>query len=288
MYPPTGNKLWSKVGVAGLIRNPVYLGQARSGKHVKDHAHEALVTRAEFDAAQSVKKSLFHQRDNTLASQAMLGGIARCAACGHTLKIVGNTDRKTGVRYPVYCCTGRYATGLCPSRANVRASILDSHVEQQVHEALQAEGGLLAQAVDASQKIDEAARAVDEAEHELDLYIANPRLLTLLGEAKFIEGAEARQHALDETRQWLAELRTQSTLTDELADGDLLHAWPTLTTQEKRRLMHGLLDRVLVSRADRRGRHAQPIAQRTRIILRGGTALENTASLTVATPSGTG
>jgi site-specific DNA recombinase len=70
VYPPTGNKHWSKVGVAGLVKNPVYLGQARSGKVVKEHAHEAIVSRAEFDAAQSTKKSVFAQRDGSLAAQA--------------------------------------------------------------------------------------------------------------------------------------------------------------------------------------------------------------------------
>ena len=232
------------------------------------------MTRAEFDAAHGVTKSLFKQRDNSVASQALLGGLVRCAGCGHTLKITGNTDRKTGARYPIYYCTGRYATGPCPNRAAVRASLLDSYVDQQVHQALQAEGGFLAQAVDASQQIEEATRALAEAEHELDLFIGNPKLLTLLGETKFMEGAEARQRALDEARRTLSELHTHNHLADELADGDLLHAWPTLTTQEKRRLMHGLLDRVIVTRANSRGRHAQPIPERAEIILRGGIPLE--------------
>src|SRR5919106_2455360 len=54
---PRGNKQWSKTGVSGLIKNPAYLGQARSGAVVNDEAHEAIVTRAEFDAAQSTTKS---------------------------------------------------------------------------------------------------------------------------------------------------------------------------------------------------------------------------------------
>ena len=69
----------------------------------------------------------------------------------------------------------------------------------------------------------------------------------------------------------LAQTRNQAALADELADGDLLAAWPGLTMPEKRRLLHGLLDRVLVTRASGRGRHANPIAERTSIILRGGT-----------------
>jgi site-specific DNA recombinase len=273
VYPPSGNKHWSKYGVSGLIKNPVYLGQARSGKVVKEGAHEALVTRAEFDAAQSVKKSLLAQRDGSLAAKAMLGGLARCAGCGHTLKITGNTNKKTGGRYPVYYCTGRYAKGLCQARASVRASVLDTYVEERVLAALTQEDGLLAQAVEASDHIEAAARAVEEAEHELDLFVNNPKLLSLLGEAKFLEGVEVRQRALDESRTTLAEARERSSLVEELGDGDLLAAWPTLTIQERRRLMHGLLEQVLVSRATGRGRKAEPIAERTQITLRGGTGL---------------
>jgi hypothetical protein len=244
---------------------------------VNDQAHEPLVKRAEFDAAQSVKKSLFKQHDGSLASQAALGGLARCGGCGHTLKITGNTDRKSGARYPVYYCTGRYASGLCPARANARASLLDQYVEAQVFNALQAEGGLLAQAVAASEQIEAAARALSDAEHELDLFVNNPKLLSLLGEPKFVEGVEVRQRALDEARAKLAEVRSQSALADELGDGDLLRAWPSLSVQEHRRLMHGLLERVVVTRADKRGRHARPIGERTQIILRGGALLEPSA-----------
>jgi hypothetical protein len=203
----------------------------------------------------------------------MLGGLARCAGCGHTLKITGTTSKKTGERYPVYYCTGRYAKGLCPARASVRASVLDTHVGEHVLAALGQEDGLLAQAVEASDQIEAAARAVAEAEHELDLFVNNPKLLSLLGEAKFLEGVEVRQRALDEARTILAKTRSQSSLVEELGDGDLLAVWPTLTIQERRRLMHGLLEQVVVSRATGRGRRAEPIAERARIILRGGAGL---------------
>ena len=113
LFPPTGNRNWSKMGVSALVKNPVYLGQARSGKVVNDSAHEPIVSRAEFDAAQAVKKSVFAQHDGSVASQAMLGGLARCAGCGHTLKITGYTDRKSGERRATYYCVGQYASGTC-------------------------------------------------------------------------------------------------------------------------------------------------------------------------------
>jgi hypothetical protein len=43
--------------------------------------------------------------------------------------------------------------------------------------------------------------------------------------------------------------------------------------QEKRRLLHGLLERVVVTRAKGRGRHANPIGERVQIVLRGNVLL---------------
>jgi len=200
VFPASGNKHWSKAGVSGMVKNPVYLGQARSGKVVKEGAHDAIVSRAEFDAAQSVR-TLLSQRDGSVASKAMLGGLVRCSGCAHTLKITGHTARRTGERYPVYYCTGRYASGPCPARASIRASTLDGYVEGQVLEALRAEGGLLAEARQGEDRLAGAAAAMQEAEHELDLFVCNPKLLTILGEAKFLEGVEARQQALDQAHR---------------------------------------------------------------------------------------
>lgn len=270
--PSTGNPHWSVTGVQGLIRNPVYLGQARSGHVVNEDAHPPLVSRAEWDAAQTGRTLLHPRRGDSVAAQALLGGLIRCASCGHTLKISATTTR-AGHRYPTYYCRGRYATGLCQARATIKASTVDRYVEDQVVAALQADGGPLAQAVQAGEELDAAARAVEDADHELDLYVTNPQLLTLLGETRFLEGAEARQVALDQARTTLAQLQQHQQLARELTDGRLLHAWPTLTTQDKRRLLHGLLDRVILARADAR-RENVPIHDRTQIILRGGVPLE--------------
>jgi hypothetical protein len=106
--------------------------------------------------------------------------------------------------------------------------------------------------VEASERVEAAAREVADAGHELDLFVNNPRLLSVLGEEK---------------------LQKQTALADEIVDGDLLRAWPTLTISEKRRLMNGLLNRIVVTRADGRGRHASPVRERTQIVRRGGTPL---------------
>ncbi len=271
---PAGSANWSTSGVISLLKNPAYLGQARSGRAVNDEAHEPLVTRAEFDAAQA-SRSRFETRPGSPAAMAMLGGIARCAGCGHTLKIAGTLHNKTGKRYPAYYCAGRYAKGLCEARATIVARLLDPYVEARVLAALREEDGFLAEAVHASEQIEKAARAVAAAEHELELFVTNPKLMTILGQASFLHGVEARQEALDGAREELALVRSRSLIAEELPSGDLLKAWPQFTIQEKRELLHGFLDRVLVTRDEhsRSEKLALPLSERVQIVLKGGVTL---------------
>jgi site-specific DNA recombinase len=273
MVPPSGGgRYWSTTGVTNLLKNPVYLGQARSGAITNDDAHEPLVTGAEFDAAQGSRTQLA-PRDGSLASLALLGGLVRCAGCGHTLKITGNTARKTGERYPVYYCVGRYGKGPCASRATIRASYLDDYVEERVLAALQAEDGLLAQAVQADAELGQAHRELHAAEHELALYIETD-LIAVVGQEAFMQGVQTRQQRVDQARERIAALHSQSLIATELTSGSLLDAWPELSTSEKRILLHGLLDRVVLERAPGRGPGQVPVSQRTQIVLRGNVLLQ--------------
>ena len=255
----TGNAHWSKTGVAGLIKNPVYLGQARSGSIVKEDAHEALVTRAEFDAAQSVTKSLLTPRDGSLAAQAMLGGLARCAGCGHTLKITGNTDRQDAAS-ATRSTTARAATRRAPAPPALRHARRSSMPTSKSRcSRRSAPRTVCSRRRSMPQRRSRKPRARSPRPSTSSTSSSPTRSCShCIGEEKFLEGVEARQRALDEARETLAELRTQSTLADELADGDLLQAWPTLTVQEKRRLLHGLLDRVVVVARTRARQEREP------------------------------
>jgi hypothetical protein len=139
--------------------------------------------------------------------------------------------------------------------------------------ALRDEYGLIAEASAASKEIEAARREVEQAEHEFDSYISEPLLLTTLGKKRFMEGAQTRRLALEQALAHLDELRAKSELAEELTSGALLEAWPTLSIQEKRKLLHGLLEQVLLTRSESRGQAAKPIADRTAIIFRGGARL---------------
>jgi len=220
-----GSAAWSVNGTRTLLLNRVYLGEARSGSVVNPDGHEPIVTQAEFDAAQAVA-TLFKPHDGSVASKALLGGLVRCAGCGFTLKIAGNKNPHTGESFPAYYCKGRSAKGMCPERATIRASYLDDYVEAQVLAALTDEHGLLAQAVHASQQIEDAQRDAEAAEHELALYLETD-LVSAIGAATFGQGVRARQETLDKARERLSALRAQTVVADELLSGDLLEACPS-------------------------------------------------------------
>jgi hypothetical protein len=48
--------------------------------------------------------------------------------------------------------------------------------------------------------------------------------------------------------------------------------------ENKRRLLQELLDRVVVTRADSRGRHASPISERAEVVLRSDVVLAGNRS----------
>ena len=228
------------------------------------------MTQAEFDAAQVATPSS-QPRNGSLSAQALLVGLLRCAGCGHTLKISGTTNKKTGERHPELLLQEALRNRTLPAPASARASTIDPYVEEQVVAALKAKGGLLAEARAAHERLEELVRQA-AADHELDTYL-NSSLITVIGEARFMEGVEGRQTALDSARTELAELRSQSAIVNDLTDGNLLRAWPELSTPEKRTLLHGLLDKVVLTSAGGKRRWAAPIAERAEIVLRGGSSL---------------
>jgi hypothetical protein len=124
--------------------------------------------------------------------------------------------------------------------------------------------------VQASNQIEEVQRELEAAQYELVLYLETD-LVSTIGQSPFRQGVKARQAKIEEARENVTALRAQSVLAEELLTGDLIEAWPQLSVQERRQLLHGLLDRVMLTRSDGRNLAShKPIEERTTIVLRGG------------------
>jgi site-specific DNA recombinase len=258
---PYGNGAWTPSAVSKMIRNRAYLGEARSGQHVNESAHAALVSRAEFEAAQG---------DRTVASARigdglLLQGVARCAGCRYLLK-ADNMKGRNGERLGLYRCRKIHAAGECPAPATIMARVLDPFIDQAFVDAL-GPTGPLAEAVASTKALDAAVTSLEDAEAELALY-RDANLISVIGKDAYLEGLEARAEVVRVAQAKLNEARQQSAMNghDVTTSGDLIKAWPTLTIAEKRALLTASLDAIFIRS---NGGSNAPVADRTLLLWRG-------------------
>ena len=260
--PYSANR-WTPTAVQKLVRNRAYLGEARSGRHVNPNAHEPLVDRVVWEAA-NVNGHVSPSSGN---GGALLAGLARCQGCRYVLK-ADTMKSRDGSRLALYRCRRHHPGGVCSAPATVMARLLDPYVEEAFLAALGADGPL-AEAVASTRDVEEAARRVEDADHELRLFRDEPRILAALGAERFAEGLEIRAKALDEANRALADARRRSSLPfGDLTPGDLQAAWPTLSVEERRALISAALDAVVV-RAVRGSGRAVPLEERVLLVWAG-------------------
>lgn len=260
---PYQNATWSQGAVQKIIRNRVYLGEARSGRHVNPDAHEPLVTRAEWEAAQSARVGPSIRNGDGL----LLAGLVRCAGCRYLAKADHMKDRG-GDRLGLYRCRSRHAAGKCPSPTSALARVLDPWVEAQFLAALGPKGPL-AQATVSTRELEAALVRVEQVEAEVIAY-RDSSAVSVIGHVAFTDGLLKRQKDVDEARRELAEAREHVGLTEALPTSPiaLTEAWPSLTLAERRRLLAAAIDAVVIRTVRGSGRQV-PIGERAIILWRG-------------------
>jgi DNA invertase Pin-like site-specific DNA recombinase len=257
---PYRNNGWTPSAAAKIIRNRVYLGEARSGEHSNGSAHAPLVSPAEWEAAQGDR----HVSSPRKGEGLLLSGLVRCAGCRYLLKPDSMRGRN-GERIGMYRCRGRHAAGRCPAPASVLARVLDPYVEEHFLAAIGPDGPL-AEAVEASVAVEKALQEVEDADRELDAFLSDVELRTLIGEDRYHRQAETRTQALADAETKLADARQRGALSGDLqTPGDLLEAWPALSVAEKRVLATASIDAVFVRRT---GANV-PVEDRALVLWRG-------------------
>jgi DNA invertase Pin-like site-specific DNA recombinase len=250
---PRDKGAWTHQTIDAIIRRRTYLGEAFQGSVVNKQAHEPLLSRSEWEAGQSRTKGPERREARTL-----LSGLVRCSACGYVM-----SRSEGGTRgYHNYRCRARHAGGVCPAPARISMRRADEYVttaflawvEQQ---RIQAESTRMGNAVET------AVARVEAAEEELVAY-RDANLITVIGYEAYTAGLIERQRTLDQARAQLNEARRA---TPALAVHDIPGLWPNLTVAERRTLLAGAIDAVVVRRANRPGRGA--FANRLGILWRG-------------------
>ena len=257
---PYGNRNWTASALAKLLRNPVYTGEARAGKHRNPDAHPPIVTVAEWRAAQSARSPNPTQAVNGEGS--LLAGLLRCAGCRYVMKADRMSDRD-GSRLRIYRCRGDHAAGECAARSSVMGRVIEPYVVGRLFEALGPQG-VLARASALSLDVGALKVRLADAEAELAAWRDETSILEL-GRDLYLAGLQARKRRLDGLEAELETVLAGAVGRDILpADVDLRSIWSELSIDEKRRLLAAGIDAIIL-----RGGRGRLIAERTLVLWRG-------------------
>lgn len=251
---PYGSKRWHGGSVQNVIRNRVYLGEARGGTFTKVGAHEAIVDVATFEAAQVARGV----RAGRSAEPALLSGLLRCAGCRHSMKPDKMTLRD-GSRVRTYRCRGNHSSGRCEHRAAVLGSVIEPHVVEALFDAV---GELEASGVLRTGDVEATIERLRDAEDERDAFLATAKVLKMGAESYEI-AYRAHERDVEEARSELA--RVTADLAGQLPTRAQLEAdWPNMSAEDRRRMLSGAFDVIFV----RTGR-GLPISDRVLPLSRG-------------------
>jgi DNA invertase Pin-like site-specific DNA recombinase len=239
---PRPNGSWTHQTVSSIVRRRAYLGEAHQGPAVNTQAHEPLLSRAEWEAAQSRQSGPERSGDG-----ALLAGLIRCSACGYPLSRASDGARG----YSNYRCRARHAAGLCPSPARISIARADDYVISAFLEWVEQQR-IEVESSTRGDVVETAVLHLDSAEQELVAY-RDANLISVIGQQAYVAGLTGRQRTLDQARAQLDDAR-RTTL--PLPVQDIPGLWPDATTAERRRFLAAAIDAVIVSRATRPGRAA--------------------------------
>lgn len=257
---PWGNEHWTGASVRKIIRNRVYLGEARNGALSNPDAHEAIVTLDEWQAADKVR-GVHPGRSGKGAG--LLSGVLRCGGCSYAMK-PGTNKTRHGKTFRQYSCKPDKAAGRCPAPAAVKADVIEPFVVKHLFDfAKDAKGR--PQAEDDGSALDaEIAQAEAEVDAALD-----ERLADALGGPEsdvYLRTLEKRQAQVDALLEKRGEREEQRQPAE--IEADLEDVWEDLTLEDQRRVLHSVFDSVFVWRLKGAGQKA-PIDKRTKLFLAG-------------------
>ncbi|HEY8303288.1 MAG TPA: recombinase family protein, partial [Solirubrobacteraceae bacterium] len=241
---------WTTSNVERIIKNRVYLGEAYRGDTINPNAHEAIVSPAEWHAANlaPVRAAPRGKKPN------LLGGIARCAGCRYVLapQVYGSGKRTPT---PAYRCRTIHSAGACLEPADIKRDVLDLYVETVWREQVANQAVSITHD---SQALQASVLALETAEQELADFASDITARRVLGES-YHAALEARATAVDQARTALQ--RTSAFA----PTADAIETYDELPVEDRKRILSSSIDAVIV----KRGNASTPVQERVTILWRG-------------------
>jgi site-specific DNA recombinase len=259
---PTGER-WTGDNVQRLCAKRVYRGESSRyvnqdvdgrGAIVTPDAHPALVTEQEWQAAQMNPRIAKGGRNGKPAP--LLSELIRCQGCRYSLSL-GKGPK--GER--LYRCRAKHASGRCPSPASVLADAIEVHVEETVLSEVE---GRVRLVPDSSER-ERAVAELKRAREDLDGFRRDLAARRKLG-AEWHDWLDTYLRAVREAETALERLDLEVGLSRKGLTRDHYLALPS---DDRREVLAGFIDTVIVRRSQGRGRNVDPISDRTRILWRG-------------------
>lgn len=256
---------WTGLAVSRMVGKRVYLGEASRyvgqdvdgrGPSVNPDAHPALVTRAQFDAAQADPTIAWGGvQDGT--DPWLLQGFVRCAGCRYSLSLGRSAKGEAMLR-----CRSKHASGRCPEPTGIKAQTLTDYVEGLILEALDGTLQLVPDSRERERLRDELAIVrgeYDELRHDTE---ARRRL----GHDDWLDMLASFKDRVDELEKLLDQAEAQFGAVEEGLTRD---AYLERPVEQQRLVLAGFIDCVMVRKSRGRGRNVDPVETRTRILWRG-------------------
>jgi DNA invertase Pin-like site-specific DNA recombinase len=259
--PKPDGTLWTAQAVQRLCAKRIYRGEASRyvgqdvdgrGPIINRDAHPALVTEAEWQAAQVAPR--IEQREGKPLP--LLSGLIRCAGCRYALSLGRGPKGET-----LYRCRARHASGRCPEPAAVKTVTIEAYVEGLVLGEIEGVAKMVPDSGDREGVLAELARARDE----YDELRRSPEAKRQLG-ADWLDTLDAHRAPI---RELEADLERIDQRIGVVREGLTRAHYLDLPVSDRREVLSGFIDCVFVRRSRGRGRNVDPIESRTRVLWRG-------------------
>jgi site-specific DNA recombinase len=257
--PLEHDRIWTYKRVIDLFPKRVYRGETRHGDILNPESHEAIVTEAEWQAANAIPKRTVSRTSNP----SLLHGLIRCAGCGYIMSPSSVPQRplKDGTQKPnllIYTCRRVHQKKKCPAPSMIVRHLADEYVEQAWREGM---AGLTLEGSEATEEFDTAQDELDALEAELAEHLADTGLRAAVGAQRYRSATETRLKAIADVRARLVTLSAKAS-TNGSANA---FSYDDLTLDERHDVLAGSVDVILCRRAPK----GTTAPDRLRILWRG-------------------
>jgi DNA invertase Pin-like site-specific DNA recombinase len=260
--PREDGTTWTPMAVQRLTGKRVYRGEASRyvvqdkddrGPIINPNAHEAIVDPDLWQRAQMKPRVA---RTGPNGSLPLLSGLIRCAGCRFSMSL-GTGPR--GER--LYRCRRRHASGTCPQPAQIRCEHVEEYVEGLVLDEIDG----IARLVPDSTERDRVAAELEQARSDLEDFRQDRAARRRLG-GEWLEWLDTYLRAVSDLE---AELRAIDDRSGAGFEGLTRDRYLALEVDDRREVLGGFVDVMMVRPSRGRGRHVDPVERRARVLWRG-------------------